>query len=335
MIKFTGTHTEFGDFYGRRLKALHHNFYSHLNIQTLRKQLKIYQEFYPELIEERLAAAEAAGHDPDLLLYEDLAAFVDHKRRQIDQHRHGCTIFALHENGKTFVGRNYDWLPQTRGFFEQYQLNFPGQNRYFAFSDESVYTHHTGKNTRKFFAVDTLNEHGLYIGLTFAHIDQWSYGLSPSHLMRYIAEHCQTTRQALNVFAKIPCAIPKNFLIADASGKIAVVEHAAKSYEVLKPSDDNYLIQTNHCLVPELTKIDHVQKDNPRTTSFVRYAETELLLNQELPNFQFTDLSRILRKSHYIMNDETIWSLALELSEPRFNIYYNTVEGEKHTKFSF
>lgn len=335
MIKFAGTHTEFGDFYGRRLKAMHHNFYSHLNIQTLRKQLKIYQEFYPELIEERLAAAEAAGHDPDLLLYEDLAAFVDRKRRQIDTHRHGCTIFAIHENDKTFVGRNYDWLPQTRGFFEQYDLSLFDQNRYFAFSDESVYAQHTGKNTRKFCPVDALNEHNLYIGLTFSHIDQWSYGLSPSHMIRYIAEHCKTTRQALNAFAKVPCAIPKNFLIADATGNIAIVEHAAKSYEIIKPNAQNYLIQTNHCLAPELQKLDRVQKDNPRTSSFVRYAETNFLINQELPNFQFADLSRILRKSAYIMNEETIWSLALELSEPRFNIYYNTAEGEKHTKFSF
>lgn len=335
MIKFTGTRAEFGDFYGRRLKAMHHNFYSHLNIQTLRKQLQIYQTFYPELIEEHLAAATAARHDPDLLLYEDIAAFVDHKRRNIETHRHGCTIFAIQENDKTFVGRNYDWLPQARGFFEQYQLNFNQANRYFAFSDESVYDQHTGKNTRKFFPVDTLNEHGLYIGLTFSHIDQWTYGLSPSHLLRYIAEHCQTTRQALNVFAKIPCAIPKNFLIADATGKIAIVEHAAKSYAVIKPQDTNYLIQTNHCLDPELAKIDRVRRDDAKTSSFVRYAETEYLINHELPNFQFTDLSRILRKSSYIINNETIWSLALELSEPRFNIYYNTAEGEKHSKFGF
>lgn len=335
MIKFTGTHAEFGDFYGRRLRAMNHNFYSHINIATLRKQLKIYEEFYPELITERLAAAAASNHDPDLLLYEDLASFVDNKRHNIETHHHGCTIFALHENGKTFVGRNYDWLPQARGFFEQYCLEFPGENRYFAFSDESVYTHHTGKNTRKIYAEDAVNEHGLYIGLTFAHIDQCVNGLSPSHLIRYIAEHCQTTRQALNVFQKVPCAIPKNFLIADATGKIAIVEHAAKDFRIVKPDASGILLQTNHCLDPDLARVDRVRKDDPKTTSFVRFAEAHYLISRELPGFQFADISRILRKSQYVFNDKTIWSLALELSEPRYNIYYNTAEGQKQTKFGF
>ena len=136
------------------------------------------KKYYPELITERLAAAEVLGLDPQFLFYEDFASFVDAGRRRVNQHTHGCTIFALHENGKTYVGRNYDWLPEAREFFEQYNLNITGAYRYFAFSDESVWRHHTGKNTRKFYAEDAVNEHGLYIGITYSHIDKWNYGLS-------------------------------------------------------------------------------------------------------------------------------------------------------------
>lgn len=202
MIKFSGSHAEFGDFCGRRLKALNHNFYNHINIQTLRKQLKIYQEFYPEIIDECLAAAKAAKHDPDLILYEELASPIDSKRQKINAHRHSCTIFALHESDKTFVGRNYDWLPQARNFFEQYDLHFTKTNHYFAFSDESIYAHHTGKSTRKLYAEDAINEHGLYIGLTYAYIDQWSYGLTPSHvihsLYRRALPHNPTSTQCFS-----------------------------------------------------------------------------------------------------------------------------------------
>ena len=35
------------------------------------------------------------------------------------------------------------------------------------------------------------------------------------HIIRYIAETCKTTKEALGVFRKIPVAVPKNFLIAD------------------------------------------------------------------------------------------------------------------------
>lgn len=335
MIHFSGTRKEFGEFYGARLKAYQHNFYDYTNAKTLRKQLNIYQKYYPELVAEKLAAAEFLGQNPDFLLYEDLASFVDAQRRRVNPHQHGCTIFAIRENGKVFVGRNYDWLPEAREFFECYDLNLTSSNRYFAFSDESVWGRHTGRRSRKIYSEDTINEYGLYIGLTYAHIDKWNYGLSPAHFLRYIAEHCSTTRQALGAFARIPCAVPKNFLIADAKGDLAIVEHSSRDYAVIRPDANGVLIQTNHCLAPKCQAIDHVEKHSPATTSFVRAAEAKLLIARQLPGFQFTDLWRILRQSHYIYNSDTIWSLALELTEQRFNVYYDTATGQKHDKFGF
>lgn len=335
MIKFTGTRAEFGRFHADYLKAARHDFYTHLDRTTLRKQLHIYQKFYPELVTEIRAAAEAVGRPADFLLYEDLASFVDHQRRRVQHHQHGCTIFAVRENDQVFVGRNYDWLATSRDFFAQYQLAFTSAYRYFAFSDEGVWGRHTGKNTRKMYIEDAVNEYGLYIGLTYAHIDKWNYGLSPTHFIRYIVEHCRTTRQALNAFAKIPCAIPKNFLIADATGDLAVVEHAATRYAVRRPGPQGILIQTNHVVAPELQKFDHTLQDNPHPTSYVRYAEAEYLLRTQLPNFQFTDLWPILRRSRYVYNKETIWSLALELSSQRFNLYFDTAPGQKQQKFGF
>lgn len=335
MINFQGSRKDFGEFYAARLRANGHDFYHEANRPTLNRQLKIYEQFYPELITELIVAADALKLAPELLLYEDIAASVDHWRARLRRRTHGCTIFAIHENDQTFVGRNYDWLPQAREFYNGYRFEIKGVNRYFGFSDESVWYRHTGKNTRKPYFEDAVNEHGLYIGLTFSHIDQWNYGLLPNHFIRLIAEKCQTTRQALNVFARIPGAVPKNFLIADAKGDLAVVEHAAKRYAVVRPGKNGVLIHTNHCLAPELQLFDHVRQHNPTTNSFVRYAEAEFLISEQMPGFQFTDLWRILRKSHYIYNPETIWSLALELSSQRFNIYHDTAMGQKEQKFSF
>ncbi len=335
MITFRGSRSEYGAFLAKRLRANGHDFYTHANMETLRRQLKIYQKFYPELIEEISATAAALNLDLDLLLYEEIAAAVDQQRRRVNPHTHGCTIFAIRENGQTFVGRNYDWLPGAREFFESYSLSISGANKYFAFSDESVWRRHTGKNSRKPYFEDAINEHGLYIGLTYAHIGKWNYGLKPAHIMRYVAEKCQTTRQALNAFSRIPSSIPKNYLIADRSGDIAVVEHAAKTYAIVRPGPNGVLVKTNHCLSPELQRFDRILKDNPTATSFVRASEAAWLISCQLPGFQYTDLWRILRQSHYVYNVETIWSLALELSSGRYDLYYDTAMGQKCQKFSF
>ncbi len=335
MIQFQGTRQEFGEYYGLRLREFHHDFFHHTNKDTLRRQLRLYEKFYPELVAEKYSAAAILHQDPQYLLYEDLASPIDAQRRRVNPHQHGCTIFAIRENGKVFVGRNYDWLPEAREFFEYYDITIKGSNRYFAFSDESVWGRHTGRRSRKIYAEDAINEYGLYIGLTASKIDKWNYGLTPSHLIRYIAEHCKTTRQALNIFAKVPCAIPKNFLIADATGNLAVVEHSSRSYEIIRPDKSSILVHTNHCLSPKFQHIDHVYEHNPRSDTFLRYQEANYLIREQMPKFQFTDLWRILRKSHYVYNNDTIWSLALELTEQRFNVYYDTATGQKHAKFSF
>lgn len=335
MIKFEGSRRDFANFQAERLRNYRHSFFDWTNAATLRRQLKIYQKFYPELIDETIAMAEHLHRPAEFLLYEYLASFVDFQRQRVQRHDHGCTIFAVRENGKVFVGRNYDWLPEAREFFERYDINITGAHRYFAFTDEGVWGRHIGKRSRDFYVEDIINEHGLYAGLTASKIDKWNYGLSPSHLLRYVAEHCQTTRQALNAFARIPCAVPKNFLIADATGHLATVEHTSRSHVIIHPDAQGILIQTNHCIDPKLKSIDHVLQHNACPTTYVRYDEAQLLIREQLPNFQFTDIWRILRQSHYVYNSDTIWSLALELTEQRFNVYYDTATGQKHTKFQF
>ncbi len=344
MIRFQGTHEEFGCYQAFKLAKANHDFCTHANAGTLKKQLVIYEKFYPELVLEIRAMAKWLKMSEDILLYDEIGLFLDAWRNRIEAARvrrkslpalQACTIFAIREAGQVFVGRNYDWLPAAREFFERYDLELTGAKKYFGFSDEGVWGRHVGKSSRKVYIVDAVNESGLYIGLTFSHIEKFNYGLNPMHLIRLVAEKAATTRQALNIFAKVPCAIPKNFLIADAKGDLAVVEHAATDYEIVRPDEYGVLVQTNHILAPKLQKFDRVLRDDPQASTFVRRAEANFLIQQEMPGFQFTDLARILRKSRYVYNEETIWSLALELTQQRFNVYYDTANGEKHTKFGF
>ena len=65
-----------------------------------------------------------------------IAATVDNQKRHIenthDSKSDACTIFTINENGKTFVGRNYDWDPNTRNYFQNYDLKIGNSYRYSA-----------------------------------------------------------------------------------------------------------------------------------------------------------------------------------------------------------
>lgn len=344
MNKFTGSYAEFGEYLAKKLAERNHDFDTRVNRRTLNKQLKIYKKYWPELLEESKAVANYLHMSEDEILYDEIASTVDNQKRHVknahDSKTDACTIFAIKENGKTFVGRNYDWDPSARNYFQTYDLKIGNSYRYFAFSDEGTYPRHYGRRTWKLYMEDAINEHGLYIGLTASKLREkyWNYGFSSYHIIRYIAEHCKTTKEALAVFRKIPVAVPKNFLIADKTGDVAVIEHAAKSYKILRPKNfknAEYIIHTNHCLSPEYAKVDPVLQCNPSADTFLRYAEADYLIRKQLPNYDFTDTGRILRNSHYIYNGDTIWSLALELSEPRLTYYYDTAEGQKEARVVF
>ncbi|MDO4967197.1 MAG: C45 family peptidase [Candidatus Saccharibacteria bacterium] len=344
MNKFTGSYTEFGEYLAKKLAERNHDFNTQVNKRTLNKQLKIYKKYWPEILEESKAVANYLNMPEDEILYDEIASTIDSQKRHVknahDSKTDACTIFAINENSKTFVGRNYDWDSSARNYFQTYNLKIGKSYRYFAFSDEGTYPRHYGRRTWKLYMEDAINEHGLYIGLTASKLREkyWSYGFSSYHIIRYIAEHCKTAKEAIAAFRKIPVAVPKNFLIADKTGDITVIEHAAKSYKILRPKKllgVDYIIHTNHCLSPEYAKVDPVLRCNPSADTFLRYAEADYLIRTQLPNYDFTDTSRILRNSHYVYNEDTIWSLALELSEPRLTYYYDTAEGQKEVKFSF
>ena len=344
MNKFTGTYAEFGEYLAEKLKERNHDFDTRVNRRTLNKQLKFYKKFWPELLEESRAVANYLNMPEYEILYDEVAATIDNQKHHVkeahDARNEACTLFAIHENGKTFVGRNYDWDSSARNYFQNYDLKIGKTYRYFAFSDEGTYPRHFGHRTWKLYMEDAINEHGLYIGLTASKLREkyWNYGFSSYHMIRYIAEHCKTTKEALAVFRKIPVAVPKNFLIADKTGNIVVIEHAARDYKILRPKffkDAEYIVHANHCLSPEYTKIDPVLEANPSADTFLRYEEADWMIRKELPNYDFTDLWRLLRKSHYVYNKETIWSLALELSEPRLTYYRDTAEGQKEERFAF
>lgn len=299
-----------------------------VNQKIVAEQLKIYQKYYPQLLEEIEGIAIGGNFDKEKLLYLYLAVeivgFANRFKMPLS-----CTIFGVKNSNGTFVGRNLDWLPITEKVMEPYKREAEGCYKLLAVSD--MFIGSPSDVEHKFLlydAIDVINEKGLFVGITFAYGDTWSYGLSWKELTRIIGERCATVDEALEIFKNIPVSVPKNFFIADKTGKMAVVEHNSDKYKIVYPKD-NVLIHTNHYLDPELAKIDRVLAETPAHNTFIRYYETLQKVNAIKDKFQQSDVIKILGNPNlYVCQNHeirTIWTLALDMEKPKYKLYTNVV----------
>jgi predicted choloylglycine hydrolase len=308
-----------------------------VNRQTLARQTEVYQKYFPSLLDEIRGMAEAAGETYERVLYASIAYLYSLAERRRAPEK-GCTIFGVKKpNGELLIGRNYDWWPLARDALHVCSMAIDQRYKHTIVSDMGVWGRREMLDYGMFSSEDAINEHGLYIGLTFAHNPRYDYGLSPTHVIRLVAETCRDVDEALKLFAKIPVMAAKNFFLADASGNMAVVEHTSREFEVIKPNADGVLIQTNHYTAPSLFSQDRVLQEHPAHTSYLRYYETLREISRHLDDFTLHEVERILRKSHYVYSSGkgafgTIWSLALNMNARQYRLIYDTARAERKVK---
>ena len=175
---FEGNFFEIGQQQGRIYRKNGMNFDKIKIDKTLYKnQLEIYKKYYPEILEEFKGMAEGGDFDEEELIYNFITNEICYYKNEFGLGK-ACTIFGLKIKGNLFVGRNYDWLPKTEKLFQVYKLINPLRFSFFAVTD-GAYGAEAGLNTKNWFynADDAINDKGLFIGLTFAFADQWSYGI--------------------------------------------------------------------------------------------------------------------------------------------------------------
>jgi predicted choloylglycine hydrolase len=337
-LKFAGTSHEVGQELGQYYREWHQGSPEiPVNRRTLSRQLAIYQKHFPSLLEEIRGVAETlmgGGADYEKLLYLTIAHGVDMARVHPTPTK-GCTIFGVQTDRGLIVGRNYDWIPQARDSFHVYDMNITGRNAYTAISDMNIYERQHARHKHwSFSAEDAINDQGLYIGLTFAHNPRVGYGLSSTHMIRLIVETCATVDQAVKLFRKVPLMCAKNFFIADATGKMAIVEHNSKTFRVIHPDKQGILIQTNHYLAPDLIHEDFCLENHPAHTTYLRYYETLREINLARAHFNTVYARKILRHTTYVYANDTsgfmtIWSLILDMTAQKYHLVFDTAGGEK------
>lgn len=306
-----------------------------INKVLYQNQLKIYQKFYPEALEELEGIAIGGGFDKDKVIYSFLTTniYFFTRKFKLKLPVGQCTIFGVKTPQEVYVGRNLDWLEITEKFFQIYKVFLKGKNSYLAVSDMGIGSDlFADSKYQSYCPNDLINDKGLYIGENYSYNPRWSYGLTYFHMIRLISETCSTVNEAIEVLMKVPLDCPKNFFIADKKGNMVVIEHAEGLRFKTRYPENNVIIVTNHYLDPDLAKEDIVLKYLPTHNTYLRYYETLYKINQKKNEFRFSDIISILGdinsyvcQNNFINNVKirTIWTLALDMINKKYKIYWD------------
>ncbi len=291
----------------------------------LDNQKKIYQKYFPGILEELKGMNEVLKIDEDKLLFYFLAGELDWFRKSYVAK--ACTIFGVKNKNGLFVGRNYDWLKSTEDFFQIYKVVTPKKNKYISITDMGVYSRKSDPSYLLYNEDDAINDKGLFIGLDFALMYNWNYGLRPAHMIKLISENCKSVDEALEIFKKVPLCYPKFFFIADKTGKMVVLEHDSKKATIRKPTNNN-LIMTNHFINANLKKEDKFLIKYPKYNTKLRYEEVSQKIQAKKDDFKFSDTIEILGdpNSHTCQDKygiRSIWSLSLEMQKKKYKLIYD------------
>jgi len=303
------------------------------NPNIFKQQLKTYEKYYPEMIEEVKGIAKGACFDEKETLNSFLTSEIYWYTNNLGIERE-CTIFGVQNKNGAFVGRNYDWHPSSERLWEIYKIR--GLNKHSVVAITDMATAPKPNPTKTFYyADDAINDKGLFVGLTFSTNDKWSFGIAAMHMVRFIAERCKSVNEAIDIFKDVPICVPKNFFIADKEGRMAVVEHTSKKFKVLRPRN-GVLIQTNHYIDPILAKEDKVLEKTPFHNTYLRYYEALQRIEFIKKDFKFKDITKILGHKSYIYQNfkdvKTIWSLGLDMMNQNYMVYWNLTGKVKNKK---
>ncbi|MBS3074465.1 linear amide C-N hydrolase [Candidatus Pacearchaeota archaeon] len=337
--KFQGNHYEIGKQQGKIYKKRGMNLKTmKINYEDYQKQLAIYKKHYPEMLDELRGVAEGLDEDEERVMGWFITNELSWIKKLFDKGK-SCTIFSYKIGKKLYVGRNYDWLPETERVFEIYKYHLKEGNSFVAVTDGAYGGEAGSKNNNLYYNPDdAINDKGLFIGLTFAYSNNWNYGLQCIHFTKLIAETCETVEEAIKIFKKVPACSPKNYFIADRYGDSVIVEHTSKKFRILRPKK-GVLIQSNHYVDEELAKQDMVLERVPYHNTFIRYFETLQSINLAKKNFNFNDLSKVMtRNGSYTCQNfpgiRTIWSLSPDMTKKNYKMHYDLFGKRKTIKLS-
>ena len=239
-VELRGSYEEMGRQQGRPLKQMGLTFpppdYKMLHFARVCEV--IVRHHAPEFLDEMRGLAEASGLPYETMMTMILTIPFEPQDVPVPS----CTVLAVSpertKDGRPIVGRNYDYFYDISAQVATTYRTCP-EGRYASLGDCDIWV---GRD-------DGLNEAGLFVGMARAFHPGLKPGLAFWLIVRLLLDRCATVEEALGLITSLPHAQSYTYLLADRSGKAAVVESTIEGIEVRYPQD-GLLIMTNHAVCP-------------------------------------------------------------------------------------
>lgn len=218
-LRLKGDHYEMGVKRGKLFKRSQISFPLHLDDFQLKhgkRSEKILRKFFPEVCAEIKGVSDTIG--ADYLHFVSwmlcMGCCMYNLEDNIPVEIRGCTAFAYSKGGRVIYGRNNDLPPYLREGSKS-EIYAPRSGNSFHITTSSFINGEEG-----------LNEHGLAAAMTFVMTDlkKIQPGFNSCFIVRYLLEKANNTEQAISLLMDLPIASHCNILLADQSGRMAVVE---------------------------------------------------------------------------------------------------------------
>ena len=199
------------------------------------EELKI---FYPEVVEEIRGFAQGIQERDEALGAFLLSLGALENTAQ-------CSVFAFKNDNSMVIGRNYDMLFQFKKFTESSLIAPKDKFSYISQSDVFI-----GRS-------DGINEKGLFVGMSFVNGTMTRPGIGFHFILRKVLENCRTVAEAAEVIKNAHVSAANNFLLADRSGDMAVVESAVDHWNIRRPvKGENFVYITNQFMTEKMRPHD-------------------------------------------------------------------------------
>lgn len=203
-IKVAGNHYEVGKQVGELYSkwGKRELYLPNVSDQVFNKQLELYKTHFPAYLDWLEGVAKGADFDKERTIKSYLTGFLDFSSRP----QKSCSVFGLKQDGKVFVGRNYDWRAATEQSAHKLEVALTDANSFTAISDMGVWKMGADAESNKFLVVvdDAWNEHGLFICLNGVHGKSAEFGMNCDHIVQAAIEQCKTTSEAVELITKSP-----------------------------------------------------------------------------------------------------------------------------------
>lgn len=323
--RFHGTHYDIGYRWGSQL-AKHANYIlNNIPFQITKERIRfgeecipIYQEFFPEILDEIQGIADGQSCDARLLQGLLFSIYA------IPPSCH-CSCFAVSNENSILFGRNSDFITD----IEKNNLNI-----IYHFSSQSL--SFTGNTTAFVEMEDGVNEKGLAVGLTSIYPPAIRPGMNAGLLLRFFLEKCSNVNDVISYIYKLPIGSAQTFTVADVTGNMAVIESYCDATIILKPSEEKpYVCATNRFQSDELTFLNNTQIDDWHAEK--RYQTLVHFLDNHAPKLGLEKAARLLRGEFGFLcqydrrtGKDTVWSVLYDLSQHQI---YRTEKNPIRTSF--